>query len=164
MLKIIKIIGWVGVGMLLAPKKGQELRVDFVSYVSKFKPQLQKLINSIDEVWEKSNEERHDELAAKVDIKINEIRELEEELDIVKTKELAFKIIQKIGKVSAQIATEVGSSDNVRQVAKELTGVAVNIIDKAGTAYEEVKNKSEIIANDVAVESDQEKIKREEKQ
>ncbi|WP_338983205.1 hypothetical protein [Spiroplasma endosymbiont of Othius punctulatus] len=164
MFKLVKIIGWIGIGMLLAPKKGQDLRVDFVSYVSKFKPQLKKLINSIDEVWEKSNEERHDELAAKVDIKINEIRVLEEELDIVKTKELAFKIIQKIGKVSAQIASEVSSSDNVRQIAKDLAGVAVDIIEKADSAYNEVKKKSEVIANDIAVESDQEKAKRDDKQ
>ncbi|WP_339022982.1 hypothetical protein [Spiroplasma endosymbiont of Crioceris asparagi] len=159
MAKIVKSLGLFFLGMMLAPKRGVEIRADFVDYLKKYKPQLKKLIENIDEVWEKSNSGKNDEISSEIEMKINEIKELEEELDIVKTKELAYKIVEKLANKSLKISKDLAKSENMKLVTKDLALMSVNIIDKASDVYNKSKTISEKVTEDLATKSDQEKEK-----
>ncbi|WP_339030225.1 hypothetical protein [Spiroplasma endosymbiont of Cantharis nigra] len=159
MFKLLRFASWVFIGMMLAPKKGVEIRADFVDYLKKYRPQIKKLINTIEETWEKSQGNESDEIVANVEMKLSNIREASEELDAAKTKELAFKALQKIGQTTVKIGQEISKSNNVKIIAKDLALITVDIIDKADEVYSKVKDVSISMSDDVYETGDSKKVK-----
>ncbi|ARU91167.1 hypothetical protein SCLARK_00448 [Spiroplasma clarkii] len=118
MFKLLKFTGFIVLGMMLAPKKGIEIRVDFVDYIKKYRPQIKKFIAAIDEAWELSQGNESDEVVANVEMKLDRVRTAAEELDGAKTKEIAFKALQKIGQASVTIGKEVAKSKICKQLPR----------------------------------------------
>ncbi|WP_339020639.1 hypothetical protein [Spiroplasma endosymbiont of Atherix ibis] len=159
MFKLLKLASWVFLGMMLAPKKGVEIRADFVDYLKKYRPQLKKLIAKIEETWEKSQGNESDEVIANIEMKLSNIRDASDELDAAKTKELAFKALQKLGQATVKIGQEIVKSDNVKIIAKDLAMITVDIIDKADEVYSKVKDVSISMSEDVYEVGDSKKVK-----
>ncbi|AUM62942.1 hypothetical protein [Spiroplasma monobiae] len=158
MFKLLKLASWVFLGMMLAPKKGVEIRSDFVDYLKKYRPQIKKLISTIEETWEKSQDNESDEVVANIEMKLSNIRNASDELDAAKTKELAFKALQKIGQTTVKLGQEVAKSDNVKIIAKDLAMITVDIIDKADEVYSKVKDVSISMSEDVYESGDSKKV------
>ncbi|AGR41560.1 gluzincin family metallopeptidase [Spiroplasma taiwanense] len=159
MFKLLKIGSWLFLGMLLAPKRGVEIRADFVDYLKKYRPQLKKFISAVEETWEKSQNDESDEVAANIEIKLANIREASNELDSAKTKEIAYKALQKLGQASIKIGSELAKSDNMKIIAKDLALITVDIIDKADEVYSKVKDVSVSMSDDVYEVEDSKKQK-----
>ncbi|AHI53230.1 hypothetical protein [Spiroplasma culicicola] len=157
MFKMVKLAGWVLLGMMLAPKKGIEIRADFVDYLKKYRPQIKKFISTIDEVWEKSQGNESDEVIASIEMKLDSVKQASDELDAAKTKEMAYKALQKIGQMSVKIGKEVAKSDNVKAIAKDLAVITVGVIDKADVVYSQVKDVSINMSDDIQVLGDSKK-------
>ena len=163
MFKLLKLTGFVVLGMMLAPKKGVEIRADFVDYIKKYRPQIKKFVAAIDEAWEKSHGNESDEVIASVEMKLDKVRTAAEELDSAKTKELAFKALQKLGQTSVVIGKEVVKSKNMQAIARDLALITVGAIDKADEVYSKVKDVSVSMSDSVVEKSDKtKKIKNEE--
>lgn len=163
MFKLLKLTGFVVLGMMLAPKKGVEIRADFVDYIKKYRPQIKKFVAAIDEAWEKSQGNESDEVIASVEMKLDKVRTAAEELDSAKTKELAFKALQKLGQTSVVIGKEVVKSKNMQAIARDLALITVGAIDKADEVYSKVKDVSVSMSDSVVEKSDKtKKIKNEE--
>ncbi|QGS52309.1 hypothetical protein [Spiroplasma tabanidicola] len=157
MFKLAKIFGFAFIGMMLAPKKGIELRADFVDYIKKYRPQIKKFISALDEAWEKTQGNESDEVIASIEMKLDKVKEVSDELDAVKSKELAYKVLMKMGQTSMKIGKEIKNSKNVQAIAKDLALITVDIIDKADEVYSEVKDVSASMSKDVAVQGDNKK-------
>lgn len=160
MFKWAKITSFILLGMMLAPKKGVELRSDFVDYLKKYRPQIKKFISAIDYAWNKSQSNESDEIIASVEIKLDKVKTAVDELDGAKTKELAYKALQKIGQVSSSIGKEVIKSKNVQSMAKDLALITVNVIDKAAKVYEKAKDISVSMSDDIVEKGDSKKLKK----
>ncbi|AKX33816.1 hypothetical protein SLITO_v1c01500 [Spiroplasma litorale] len=159
MFKLFKISTWMFLGMMLAPKRGIEVRKDFVEYLKKYRPQIKKFIASLEEAWEKSQGEENDEVVASIEMKLSNIRNASDELDDAKTKELAYKALQKIGKTSVKIGMDLAKSKNAQLIAKDLATIAVDVIDRADVAYAKVKDVSISMSEDVIEVEDSKKKK-----
>ncbi|ATX70606.1 hypothetical protein [Spiroplasma clarkii] len=157
MFKLLKFTGFIVLGMMLAPKKGIEIRVDFVDYIKKYRPQIKKFIAAIDEAWELSQGNESDEVVANVEMKLDRVRTAAEELDGAKTKEIAFKALQKIGQASVTIGKEVAKSKNMQAIAKDLALITVGAIDQADAVYSKVKDVSVSMSDAVVEKSDNSK-------
>ncbi|AXK51387.1 hypothetical protein [Spiroplasma alleghenense] len=136
MFKLIKIAGWVTLGMMLAPKKGVELRADFMKSLKKYRPQIKKLIITLEEVWEKSQGQESDEVVANIEMQLDSVRLASEELDLAKTKEIAYKALEKIGVGALKIGKSIAMSPNVIAITKDVAGMTVSAIDGATDIYE----------------------------
>ncbi|AOG60756.1 hypothetical protein SHELI_v1c08070 [Spiroplasma helicoides] len=157
MLKLFKLAGWMMLGMMLAPKKGIELRVDFVDYIKKYRPQIKRFIAAIDEAWEKSQGNESDEVVASIEMKLDKVKEASDELDAAQTKELAYKALQKIGQTSIKIGKEMKNSKNMQAIAKDLAIITVQAIDKSSEVYSQVKDVSASMSSDVSELGDNKK-------
>ena len=159
MFKLIKLTGWFFLGMMLAPKRGVEIRADFVNYLKKYRPQIKKFIATIEEAWEQSQGNESDEVIANIELKLDQVKQASDELDIAETKELAYKALRKIGLVSLKIGQEVSKSQNVKLIAKDLAVISVNVLDKASDVYSQVKDVSSSMSEDVFELDDSQKNK-----
>jgi gas vesicle protein len=157
MFKLLKFLGIMSIGMLFAPKKGSEIREDLVKYLNTYKPQLKKLIVSLEDTWEKAKSSESDEVALEVETRLANVREAAVELDAAKTKELAYKALAKIGETSIKIGKGVVKSPNFIAVTKDLALISVNALDQMSNVYSKVKDVSTSIANDVAEPSELDK-------
>ncbi|QBQ08074.1 hypothetical protein SGLAD_v1c08750 [Spiroplasma gladiatoris] len=157
MFRLAKFIGFAFIGMLLAPKKGIELRIDFVNYLKKYRPQIKKFISALDEAWEKTQSNESDEVVASIEMKLDKLKEASDELDSAQTKELAYKILLKMGQTTMKIGKEMKNSKNMQSIAKDLALITVDVIDKADQVYSEVKDVSASMSEDVAVIGDSKK-------
>lgn len=72
--KLIKLLGTLTIGMMLAPKKRVDLRQDFLELIKKYKPQLQKIVNNIEIAWEKTQGIESDEVSADIELKMLRLR------------------------------------------------------------------------------------------
>lgn len=147
----------MALGMMLAPKKGIELRSDFVDYLKKYRPQINKFINTMDEAWKKSQGNESDEVVTSVEMKLDKVKQASDELDAAKTKELAYKALLKIGDISLKIGKEIVKSDNMKEIAKDLAIITVDVIDKADEVYAQVKDVSTSMSEDVHEKGDTKK-------
>ncbi|WP_338971610.1 hypothetical protein [Spiroplasma endosymbiont of Panorpa germanica] len=136
MFKLVKIAGWMTIGMMLAPKKGVELRADFIKSLKKYRPQIKKLIITLEEVWEKSQGQESDEVVANIEMQLDSLRLASEELDLAKTKEIAYKALEKIGIGAIKIGKSVAMSPNMIAITKDVAGMTVSAIDGATDIYE----------------------------
>ncbi|AKU79398.1 hypothetical protein [Spiroplasma turonicum] len=161
MFKLLKLSTWMFLGMMLAPKRGVEIRKDFVEYLKKYRPQIKKFIAALEDTWEKSQSEENDEVIANIEMKLSNIRNASDELDNAKTKEIAYKALQKLGKASLQVGKDFAKSKNAQLIAKDLASIAVDVIDQADVAYSKVKDVSISMSDDVLELEDSKKVKKE---
>ncbi|ASP27923.1 hypothetical protein SCORR_v1c01480 [Spiroplasma corruscae] len=159
MFKLLKLSTWMFLGMMLAPKRGVEIRKDFIEYLKKYRPQIKKFISALEDTWEKSQGEENDEVIANIEMKLSNLRNASDELDNAKTKELAYKALQKLGKASVKIGQDFAKSKNAKLIAKDLASIAVDVIDKADAAYSKVKDVSISMSEDVIELEDSKKVK-----
>ncbi|WP_338969601.1 YtxH domain-containing protein [Spiroplasma endosymbiont of Labia minor] len=158
MFKWLKFGAAVTLGLLMAPKKGSELRKDFVNSLKKYRPQLKRLIISLEEAWEKSQSVQSDEITAQIEMKIADVKDASEILDAAKTKELAYKAISKIGNSAAKLIKNAAKSPNVIAVAKDIAKITVNVIDTSTKIYDKVKETSESLTENTYQPTDEENI------
>jgi len=92
-------------------------------------------------------------------LKLDQVKQASDELDIAETKELAYKALRKIGLVSLKIGQEVSKSQNVKLIAKDLAVISVNVLDKASDVYSQVKDVSSSMSEDVFELDDSQKNK-----
>ncbi|WP_025251234.1 hypothetical protein [Spiroplasma sabaudiense] len=156
MFKLIKVAGIFTLGMMLAPKKGIELRADFMQSLKKYRPQLKRLIITLEEAWEKSQGQESDEVVANIEMQLDSVRTASEELDLAKTKEIAYKALEKLGNSAVKIGKATISSPNVIAITKDVAGMAVSAIDGATNFYEKANVPTVETAKKIHQPSDQE--------
>jgi gas vesicle protein len=147
----------MSIGMLFAPKKGVELRADLVEYLNKYKPQLKRLILTLEDSWESAKSSESDEVALELEMKLSNVKDAAAELDAAKTKEIAYKALTKIGENSIKIGKGVIKSPNFRAVARDLALISVNALDQASAMYSKVKEVSTSFSEDVHEQSELDK-------
>lgn len=151
-IKLIKTTAILIAGMLIAPKKGSELRADFVNLVKKYSPQLKEMVNKIEIVWEKSQGIESDEVAADIELKIKNIKGAVEILESSSTKEMAYKVLKKVDTGAVKLIKAAVKSPNVRAVAKDLAKITVSAIDAGVKVTDDLKKTSASISEKIIEE------------
>ncbi|WP_368486737.1 YtxH domain-containing protein [Spiroplasma sp. DGKH1] len=150
--KLLKTVAIMVAGMLIAPKKGSELRADFVKMVKKYNPQLKEMVNKIEIVWEKSQGIESDEIAADIEVKIKNVKGAVDILDSASTKEMAYKALKKIDQGAVKLIKAAAKSPNVRAVAKDLAKITVSAIDAGIKVSDDLKKTSASISEKIIEE------------
>ncbi|AHF58208.1 YtxH domain-containing protein [Spiroplasma eriocheiris] len=150
--KLLKTVAIMVAGMLIAPKKGSELRADFVKMVKKYNPQLKEMVNKIEIVWEKSQGIESDEIAADIEVKIKNVKGAVDILDSASTKEMAYKALKKLDQGAVKLIKAAAKSPNVRAVAKDLAKITVSAIDAGIKVSDDLKKTSASISEKIIEE------------
>ena len=150
--KLLKTVAIMVVGMLIAPKKGSELRADFVKMVKKYNPQLKEMVNKIEIVWEKSQGIESDEIATDIEVKIKNVKGAVDILDSASTKEMAYKALKKLDQGAIKLIKAAAKSPNVRAVAKDLAKITVSAIDAGIKVSDDLKKTSASISEKIIEE------------
>ncbi|WP_253301337.1 hypothetical protein [Spiroplasma endosymbiont of Phyllotreta cruciferae] len=158
--KFVKTLAIMVTGMLIAPKKGSELRQDFINLVKKYNPQLKKMVNKIEIVWEKSQGIESDEVAADIELRIKDVKGAVEILDSASTKEMAYKALKKIDVGAVKLIKAAAKSPNVRAVAKDLAKITVSAIDAGIKVTEDLKKTSASISEKIIEEEKPNQLKK----
>ncbi|WP_425379815.1 hypothetical protein [Spiroplasma endosymbiont of Stenodema calcarata] len=158
--KFIKTLTIMVAGMLIAPKKGSELREDFINLVKKYNPQLKKMVNNIEVVWEKSQGIESDEVAADIELRIKNVKGAVEILDSASTKEMAYKMLKKIDAGAVKLIKAAAKSPNVCAVAKDLAKITVSAIDTGIKVNEDLKKTSASISEKIIEEGKPNQLKK----
>ncbi|APE75610.1 hypothetical protein [Spiroplasma citri] len=161
--KFVKTLAVMVVGMLIAPKKGSELRQDFINLVKKYNPQLKKMVNKIEIVWEKSQGIESDEVAADIELHIKNVKGAVEILDSASTKEMAYKTLKKIDSGAVKLIKAAAKSPNLLAVAKDLAKITVSAIDVGIKVTEDLKKTSASISEKIIEEGKPAPIKKDSK-
>ncbi|AGM26490.1 hypothetical protein SSYRP_v1c09010 [Spiroplasma syrphidicola EA-1] len=158
--KLVKTAVIMVAGMLIAPKKGSELRQDFVNLIKKYNPQLKEMVNKIEIVWEKSQGIESDEVAADIELKIKNVRGAVDILESSTTKEMAYKALKKVDAGAVRLIKAAAKSPNVRAVAKDLAKITVSVIDEGVKVTEDLKKTSASISERIIEEGKTTQIKK----
>ncbi|AHF61420.1 hypothetical protein P344_06235 [Spiroplasma mirum ATCC 29335] len=150
--KLLKTVAIMVVGMLIAPKKGSELRADFVKMVKKYNPQLKDMVNKIEIVWEKSQGIESDEIATNIEVKIKNVKGAVDILDSASTKEMAYKALKKLDQGAVKLIKAAAKSPNVRAVAKDLAKITVSAIYAGIKVSDDLKKTSASISEKIIEE------------
>ncbi|WP_342268996.1 hypothetical protein [Spiroplasma endosymbiont of Aspidapion aeneum] len=145
MFKIAKFTGTLFLGMLIAPKRGVEFRYDLALYLRKYRPQLKAFINAIEDVWEKTQDNRIEEMSANIEYQLHSLSDAANNMTKESAKKDTYKLYKAAGKAANSIGGELKKSENAKRIAQELARVSINLIDGIVT----VTKKANDISRDI---------------